>query len=169
MGRGSCETIENRSCRGSACAGAPAPPGWPVRSARVFFCGFGDGRNRDWRNSVVLRLQNCEKRAPGTEARFSNIFLGVQAHVGRQVRSGIPLPPGSCVGPLNIKYRLSQLPGWVRRLTRRCSWNRRNLPQEIEDKFTHLFFEVVPHPPAGESKMRGSRRDASERSHRRRL
>src|SRR5512145_1855398 len=42
--------------RQEACAGAPAPPGWNVRSARVFGCRFRTVMDQDCPDSIFSQL-----------------------------------------------------------------------------------------------------------------
>ena len=51
------------SCRQEACAGAPAPPRWNVRSARVFSCGFRTVIGQDRHDLIFSQLPAEEGRA----------------------------------------------------------------------------------------------------------
>jgi hypothetical protein len=56
--------------RQEACAGAPAPPRWNARSARVFGCGFGTAMGQVRPNSIFSQLQGDKWRTPGKGSAF---------------------------------------------------------------------------------------------------
>ena len=65
----SCEKIEGRLLPEEACAGAPAPPRWNVRSARVFGCRFRKVMEQARRGSIFSQLRGGrDARAPRAAA-----------------------------------------------------------------------------------------------------
>jgi hypothetical protein len=56
--RGAVKKLKIGCCRQEACAGAPAPPRWNARSARVFGRGFRALMRRDSPDSIFSQLQD---------------------------------------------------------------------------------------------------------------
>jgi len=85
------------SSRQEACAGAPAPPRWNVRSARVFGCGFRTEMGQDCPDSIFHSFRarvRGQGRAHSRKSCFEPKNIGGQAK--RETRQSVakrrPLP-----------------------------------------------------------------------------